>query len=121
MEIRHGGFHTVSDILGGDIEAVVRRLSAHFNKVSKEQAWTEKDSKRYWWEQICRHLFPEEWGDPKTKNLIFRKVMGQTSKFTLGEIRYCFESSIRWRKNPPALFWKLVKTKRAEIKTQLSK
>jgi hypothetical protein len=118
MEIRRQGFHTVGDLVG-DVDTIVRRLTAHFNKVAKENAWSEKDSKRFWWEQICRHLFAEEWNDPKTKNTIFRKVMGQTSKFTLGEIRYCFESAIRWRKNPPALFWKLVKAKRAEIKKQL--
>jgi hypothetical protein len=103
-----------------NIEALIKRIGDNFEKYSVEEA-DPKKHKVFWWEQICKHYYPEEWADPKQKNLAFKRVLGQTSKFTLGEIRSIFERSMRWRKNPPALFWKLVREKQAEIRRQIGK
>ncbi|MDD9868102.1 MAG: hypothetical protein OXU73_02125 [Candidatus Campbellbacteria bacterium] len=49
----------------------------------------------------------------------FEKVLYQTGKFTVDEIREIYHTSKNWKKNPPALFWKLIREKREEIKNQL--
>lgn len=122
MEIRQEGMKTLGGILTSkDIEALVNRIGTQFENFERAAVRTEKDSKKFWWGQICRHLFSEEWEDSRNKNLIFKKILGQTHNFTLGEIRSIFEKAVRWRKNPPALFWKLVREKQAEIRKQITK
>jgi len=49
----------------------------------------------------------------------FEKVLYQTGKFTVNEIREIYTAAKNWRKNPPALFWKLIREKQEEIKNQL--
>lgn len=49
----------------------------------------------------------------------FRKVMGQTGKMTEGEITDIFMKARSWKKNPSALFWKLIREKQVKIRAQL--
>ena len=49
----------------------------------------------------------------------FKKVLGQTAQFTVSELRDIFDRARAWQTNPRALFWKLVREKRAAIKEQL--
>ena len=53
-------------------------------------------------------------------NTHFKKILGQTSQFTVEEIRDIFNQAKSWEVNPKALFWKLVREKQQEIKTQLT-
>ena len=48
----------------------------------------------------------------------FKKILGQTKEFTIQEIREMYNSAKSWKKNPPALFWKLIREKQEEIKKQ---
>ena len=78
-----------------------------------------KQKRKFWWTQICEHILKEEYQN--NKGGTFKKIMGQTHLFTTGELRYIFETSYRWRKNPPALLWKLIREKNKELKkTKLS-
>ena len=63
-------------------------------------------------QQICDVLFDDG---------AFKKILGQTHQLTIDEIREIFESAYRWKVNPQALFWKLLKEKNAEIKKSLKK
>lgn len=119
MKTHTSGLTQFSDLMAGkDIDALIARLGRQYEAVEKETA-DPKKRKQFWWEQITKRFYPEEWEDPKERTAAFKRVMGQTSKFTLGEIRYCFESSLR-KRIPRAYFWALVKKKREEIKKQLA-
>ena len=50
----------------------------------------------------------------------FKKILGQTKQFTTKELRTVFEQAKAWKVNPKALFWKLVREKQEEIKTQIT-
>ena len=50
----------------------------------------------------------------------FKKILGQTHQFTVEEIRDIFNQAKSWQVNPKALFWKLIREKQQEIKTQLA-
>lgn len=114
------GLQPVSSLLAGkNIDQLIARLARQYEAVEKETN-DPKKRKQFWWEQITRRFYPEEWEDPKERTKSFKRVMGQTSQFTLDEIRYCFETSLR-KRIPRAYFWFLVKKKRAEIKAQLGK
>jgi hypothetical protein len=113
------GLVQFSDLISKEsVDNLIRRLEKNFEIFSAEaNSRDPKRFKKFWWEQICKHLFAEEWEEDKSK--IFKKVMGQTNQFTLEEIKGIFEQAVRWRTNPPALFWKLVRVKRQQIKEQL--
>ncbi|MCY4577276.1 MAG: hypothetical protein OXB96_02520 [Candidatus Kaiserbacteria bacterium] len=51
----------------------------------------------------------------------FKKILGQTKQFTVEEIRDIFTQAKSWQVNPKALFWKLIREKQQEIKTQIAK
>lgn len=53
-------------------------------------------------------------GDP------FQKTMGRVSQMTEAEITEIYLTSLRWKKNPPALAQKLIKAKNLEIKKNLT-
>ncbi len=61
-------------------------------------------------QQICDSLFDGE---------DFKKILGQTKEFTNEEIRNIFDTSYSWKKNPQALFWKLVREKQEEVRNTL--
>ena len=61
-------------------------------------------------QQICDTLFDDTQ---------FKKLLGQTRQCTTQEIRDIFDTAKAWKKNPQALFWKLVREKQEEIKTQI--
>ena len=63
-------------------------------------------------QQVCDTLFDETH---------FKKILGQTKDFTVDEIQDIFNQAKQWNKNPPALFWKLVKEKQKDIKKQISR
>lgn len=50
----------------------------------------------------------------------FRKLMGQTRTLTVREVEDIFLKAKQWQKNPRALFWKLLKEKRLEIKQRFN-
>ena len=62
-------------------------------------------------QQICDTLFDDSH---------FTKILGQTRQCTVSEIRDMFTEAKNWEKNPRALFWKLVREKREDIRKQLA-
>ena len=62
-------------------------------------------------QQVCDTLFDDTY---------FKRILGQTKKFTVGEIRAIYDEARSWDVNPQALFWKLVREKQNMIKEQLS-
>ena len=60
--------------------------------------------------QICDAFFA-----PKD----FKKILGQTKSLTIQEIEDIYHRAKSFEKNPPALFWKLLREKNLDIKNKL--
>ena len=67
-------------------------------------------ARAYLIQQICDQMFSDK---------EFKKILFQTGKFTVREIREIYDQARSWQVNPPALFWKLVRQKQVEIKKQI--
>ncbi len=88
------------DTIGSHIE---RFMVSNQNRPTSERA--------HLIQMVCDTLFDDTH---------FKKILGQTHQFTLEEIRDIFNQAKSWHVNPKALFWKLVREKQREIKTQLT-
>ena len=87
------------------IQSAVRSyLNNTGKKPSSERAYTIQI--------ICEDMFTQKH---------FERILGQTKEMTVSEIREIYDTAKSWKTNPPALFWKLVKEKRSQIKTDLKK
>ena len=81
-------------------------LPDYFIKVKKPSS-----KRAYIIQTICETLFSDK---------DFSKILGQTKNFTEQEIEDIFNEAKNWDVNPQALFWKLVRVKKEEIKNSLS-
>lgn len=118
MKRHTNGLKNVGEILQDkNLENLIQRIGKNFENLSHKTS-DPKEHRKFWWEQACKNLYPEEWAVKEERNKIFKKIMGQTSQFTVGELRFIVQSSLR-KRIPRAYFWFLVKKRRAEIKAQL--
>ena len=80
-----------------------------FDSGGKDDIKRPTSERAYLIQRICEELFTDD---------DFVKILGQTSEMTENEIQSIFDEAKGWKVNPQALFWKLIKAKREDIKSQ---
>ena len=85
------------------------RISSHLTDYisSKSPQRKPKHVRAYYIQLICDDIFVQK---------DFRKILGQTKDLEIDEIKEIYESAKNWKKNPQALFWKLLREKKDQNK-----
>ena len=86
-------------------------LNNHIHRFLKNKKRGPTSQRAHIIQTVCDTLFDDKH---------FRKILGQTRQFTAEEIRNIFDEAKAWQINPQALFWKLVREKQEQIRTQIS-
>ena len=83
-------------------KAIARMIRGKKKRPTSERAYTIQ--------RVCDNIFSQD---------EFKKLMGATGNLTIDEITDIYDRSVSWKVNPKALFWKLLREKKAEIKKEL--
>ena len=84
-------------------KSIARMIRGEKKRPASERAYTIQ--------RVCDNIFTQD---------EFKKILGATGNLTIDEIRDIYDQAVSWKVNPKALFWKLLKEKKAEIKKQLA-
>ena len=86
----------------------IHKSISRFIRGEKKRPSSER---AYFLQKVCDNIL----GDQK----YFKKILGVTKLMTIDEIREIYDTAYGWKKNPPALFWKLIKEKNIAIKKEV--
>lgn len=84
-------------------------IKNHLEKFLKNKK-NPTSERAYLIQTICDSIFDDQ---------DFKKILGQTRNLTVEEIRDIYDEAYRWKVNPQALFWKLLKKKHMSIKKKM--